>query len=49
MLEALLRASPRTLSTEDLLEQAWDEHTDPFTKTVQVRSVVCDANSAILM
>jgi DNA-binding response OmpR family regulator len=32
----LLRASPATLSTEDLLEQAWDEHTDPFTKTVQV-------------
>lgn len=36
VLEALLRASPATLSTEDLLEQAWDEHTDPFTKTVQV-------------
>jgi DNA-binding response OmpR family regulator len=36
VLEALMRASPATLSTEDLLEQAWDEHTDPFTKTVQV-------------
>jgi DNA-binding response OmpR family regulator len=36
VLETLLRASPATLSTEDLLEQAWDEHTDPFTKTVQV-------------
>jgi DNA-binding response OmpR family regulator len=36
VLEALLRASPATLSTEDLLEQAWDENTDPFTKTVQV-------------
>ena len=36
VLEALLRASPATLSAEDLLEQAWDEHTDPFTKTVQV-------------
>jgi DNA-binding response OmpR family regulator len=34
--QALMRASPATLSTEDLLEQAWDEHTDPFTKTVQV-------------
>jgi DNA-binding response OmpR family regulator len=34
--EALMRAAPGTLSTEDLLEQAWDEHTDPFTKTVQV-------------
>jgi DNA-binding response OmpR family regulator len=29
-------ASPGALSTEGLLEQAWDEHTDPFTKTVQV-------------
>jgi DNA-binding response OmpR family regulator len=36
LLEALMRAWPATLSTEDLLEQAWDEHTDPFTKTVQV-------------
>ena len=36
VLEALMRASPATLSTEHLLEQAWDEHTDPFTKTVQV-------------
>jgi DNA-binding response OmpR family regulator len=36
VLEALMRASPATLSTEDLLERAWDEHTDPFTKTVQV-------------
>lgn len=36
VLEALMRASPATLSTEDLLEQAWDENTDPFTKTVQV-------------
>lgn len=36
VLEALLRAAPATLRTEDLLEQAWDEHTDPFTKTVQV-------------
>jgi DNA-binding response OmpR family regulator len=36
VLETLMRASPATLRTEDLLEQAWDEHTDPFTKTVQV-------------
>ena len=36
VLEALMRAAPATLSTEDLLEQVWDEHTDPFTKTVQV-------------
>jgi DNA-binding response OmpR family regulator len=36
VLEALLRASPAHLSAEDLLEQAWDEHTDPFTNTVTV-------------
>jgi DNA-binding response OmpR family regulator len=36
VLEALLRAAPAALSAEDLLEQVWDEHTDPFTKTVQV-------------
>ncbi len=36
VLEALLRASPGFLSTEDLLEQVWDEHADPFTNTVTV-------------
>ncbi len=36
VLEALMKASPAALSAEDLLEQVWDEHTDPFTKTVQV-------------
>ncbi len=36
VLEALLRASPGVLSAETLLEQAWDENADPFTKTVQV-------------
>lgn len=36
VLEALLRATPAVLSAEDLLDRAWDEHTDPFTKTVQV-------------
>jgi DNA-binding response OmpR family regulator len=36
VLEALLRASPGVLSAERLLEQAWDENADPFTKTVQV-------------
>jgi hypothetical protein len=34
--QALLRASPAFVSTEDLLEQAWDEHADPFTNTVTV-------------
>ena len=36
LLEALLRAGPAYLSTEDLLEQVWDEHADPFTNTVTV-------------
>ncbi|MFD7677618.1 response regulator transcription factor [Streptomyces sp. NPDC060187] len=36
VLEALLRASPGFLSTEDLLEQVWDENADPFTNTVTV-------------
>jgi len=36
VLEALLRARPAFLSTEALLEQAWDEHADPFTNTVSV-------------
>jgi DNA-binding response OmpR family regulator len=36
VLETLLKAAPATLSAEDLLDQAWDENTDPFTKTVQV-------------
>jgi DNA-binding response OmpR family regulator len=36
VLEALLRAGPAFLSTEDLLEQVWDENADPFTNTVTV-------------
>ena len=36
VLEALLRTAPAFLSAEDLLEQAWDEHADPFTNTVFV-------------
>jgi DNA-binding response OmpR family regulator len=36
VLEALLRAAPAYLSAEDLLEQVWDEHADPFTNTVTV-------------
>ena len=36
VLEALLRAKARVLSAEDLLEQVWDEHADPFTNTVLV-------------
>jgi DNA-binding response OmpR family regulator len=36
VLEALMAAAPAALSAEDLLDQAWDENADPFTKTVQV-------------
>jgi DNA-binding response OmpR family regulator len=36
VLTALLRASPAFLSAEDLLEQVWDEHADPFTNAVAV-------------
>ena len=34
VLEALLRATPAFLSTEELLEQVWDENADPFTNAV---------------
>ncbi len=36
VLEALLKASPGALSSERLLEQAWDENADPFTNVVKV-------------
>ncbi|WP_129787683.1 response regulator transcription factor [Promicromonospora panici] len=36
VLHALLRATPGFISAERLLEQVWDEHTDPFTNTVTV-------------
>jgi DNA-binding response OmpR family regulator len=36
VLEALMRAQPRVLSAEELLEQVWDEHADPFTNAVAV-------------
>jgi DNA-binding response OmpR family regulator len=36
VLEALLKTSPGALSAENLLQQAWDENADPFTKTVHV-------------
>ncbi|WP_238007182.1 response regulator transcription factor [Dactylosporangium sp. AC04546] len=32
----LLRAAGRVVSAEELLEQAWDEHTDPFSHVVRV-------------
>ena len=36
VLEALLRTRGTIVSAEDLLEQVWDEHADPFTNTVLV-------------
>jgi DNA-binding response OmpR family regulator len=36
VLEALLKVSPDALSSERLLEQAWDENADPFTNAVKV-------------
>jgi DNA-binding response OmpR family regulator len=36
VLEALMRAAPAFLKTEDLLEQVWDENADPFTNAVFV-------------
>jgi DNA-binding response OmpR family regulator len=36
VLHVLLRAGGQVVSAEDLLEQAWDEHADPFTNAVRV-------------
>jgi DNA-binding response OmpR family regulator len=36
ILEELLVADGGVVSTEDLLERVWDEHADPFTRTVTV-------------
>jgi DNA-binding response OmpR family regulator len=36
VLEHLLAAHGRVLTTEELLDAVWDEMTDPFTKTVKV-------------
>lgn len=35
VLEELLRADGAVVSTEELLERAWDEHTDPFTNVIR--------------
>ncbi|MBC3844220.1 response regulator transcription factor [Streptacidiphilus sp. 4-A2] len=36
VLEVLMRANGGVVSAEQLLEKAWDEHTDPFTNVVRV-------------
>ncbi|GIJ44364.1 DNA-binding response regulator [Virgisporangium aliadipatigenens] len=35
VLHVLLRAAGQVVSAEDLLEKAWDEHTDPFSHVVR--------------
>lgn len=36
VLEYLLAAQGRAISSEELLERVWDQHADPFTTTVKV-------------
>jgi DNA-binding response OmpR family regulator len=36
VLEVLMRNAGTVISAEDLLEKAWDEHTDPFTNAVRM-------------
>jgi DNA-binding response OmpR family regulator len=36
VLEVLMRARGAVVTSEELLERAWDEHTDPFTTVVKV-------------
>ena len=36
VLEALMAADGATVSSEELLERVWDEHTDPFTNVVRM-------------
>jgi DNA-binding response OmpR family regulator len=36
VLSVLMRSSGQVVSAEALLEQAWDEHADPFTNAVRV-------------
>ena len=36
MLSVLLRGAGTVVSSEELLEKAWDEHADPFTNAVRV-------------
>jgi DNA-binding response OmpR family regulator len=36
VLETLMAADGATVSSEELLERVWDEHTDPFTNVVRM-------------
>ena len=35
-MQVLLEAEGAVVSAEELLDRAWDEHTDPFTNVVRV-------------
>ncbi len=39
MLEVLLSADGRVVSTEELLERVWDTNIDPFTNTLRTAMV----------
>lgn len=36
VLEVLMTADGRVVSSEELLERVWDEHTDPFTNAIRI-------------
>jgi DNA-binding response OmpR family regulator len=36
VLEVLMVADGRVVSSEELLERVWDEHTDPFTNAIRI-------------
>jgi DNA-binding response OmpR family regulator len=36
VLEVLLSADGRVVSSEELLEKVWDENTDPFTNAIRI-------------
>jgi DNA-binding response OmpR family regulator len=54
VLEYLMTRPGRVVSSEDLLEHVWDEHTDPFTQTVRVtvgtlrRKISAEGESALI-
>ena len=54
VLEYLMTRPGRVVSSEDLLEHVWDEHTDPFTQTVRVtvgtlrRKLSAEGESALI-
>jgi DNA-binding response OmpR family regulator len=36
VLEVLMASDGRVVSSEELLERVWDEHTDPFTNAIRI-------------